>query len=107
VEHVATRVIAANAAPDHPTIARFRQRHETALAELFGDVLALCAEAGLVQVGTIAVDGTKLHANASQHATRDFEQIARDILERARRALRGPVRAPGRPRRRRALSLSA
>jgi hypothetical protein len=68
---------------DHTTIARFRQRHEAALAGLFGDVLALCAEAGLVQVGTIAVDGTKVQANASQHATRDFEQIAREILEQA------------------------
>ncbi len=46
-------------------------------------MLALCAEAGLVQVGTIAVDGTKVHANASQHATREFEQIAREILEQA------------------------
>jgi transposase len=51
VEDVATRVITANAAPDHTTIARFRQRHESALAELFGEVLALCAEAGLVNVG--------------------------------------------------------
>jgi len=45
VEDVAARVICANQAPDHTTIARFRQRHETALAELFGEVLALCAEA--------------------------------------------------------------
>src|SRR5215216_1237418 len=47
-EDVATRVICANRAPDHTTIARFRQRHETALGELFGGVLELCAEAGLV-----------------------------------------------------------
>jgi hypothetical protein len=83
VEDVATRVICANRAPDHTTIARFRQRHERALGELFGDVLALCAEAGLVEVGAIAVDGTKVHASASQHATRDYEQIAREILEEA------------------------
>ena len=62
VEDVATRVICANQTPDHTTIARFRQRHETALAELFGEVLALCAEAGLVRVGLIAVDGTKVAA---------------------------------------------
>jgi hypothetical protein len=43
----------------------------------------LCAEAGLVRVGVIAVDGTKVHANASQHATRDYEQIARELLEQA------------------------
>src|SRR5215213_3301750 len=83
VEDVATRVICANRAPDHTTIARFRQRHEDALAELFGEVLWLCAEAGLVRVGVIAVDGTKVGANASHHATRDYEQIAREILEHA------------------------
>src|SRR5918993_5594919 len=83
VEDVAMRVICANQAPDHTTIARFRQRHETALAELFGEVLALCADAGLVRVGVIAVDGTKVQANASHHATRDHEQIAREILEHA------------------------
>src|SRR3954453_9329347 len=82
-EDVATRVICANQAPDHTTIARFRQRHETALAELFGEVLALCAEAGLVHVGVIAVDGTKVHANASERATRSYEDIAREILEEA------------------------
>src|SRR5215218_7298025 len=83
VEDVATRVICANQAPDHTTIARFRQRHEAALGELFGDVLALCAEAGLVNVGVIAIDGTKVHANASQHANRDYERLAREILEEA------------------------
>jgi transposase len=83
VEDVAARVICANQAPDHTTIARFRQRHETALAELFGEVLALCAESGLVRVGAIAVDGTKVHANAAPQATRDYEQIAREILEQA------------------------
>jgi transposase len=77
IEDVATRVICANRAPDHTTIARFRQRHEAALAELFGGVLWLCAEAGLVRVGVIAVDGSKVQANASHHATRDYEQIAR------------------------------
>jgi len=53
------------------------------LAGLFGQVLGLCAEAGLVKAGLIAVDGTKLHANASHHANRDYEQIAREILEQA------------------------
>src|SRR3954451_25326538 len=54
VEDVATRVICANRSPDHTTIARFRQRHEAALAGLFGEVLALCAEAGLLRVGVVA-----------------------------------------------------
>ena len=83
VEDVATRVICANQRPDHTTIARFRQRHERPLAELFGEVLAICAEAGLVRVGVIAVDGTKLHANASERATRSYEDIAREILDDA------------------------
>jgi hypothetical protein len=54
-----------------------------ALAELFGEVLALCAESGLVGVGVIAVDGTKVAANAAPQATRDYEQIAREILAEA------------------------
>jgi transposase len=83
LEDIAFRVITANQAPDHATVARFRARHEAALAELFGGVLGLCAEAGLVRVGVLAIDGTKVHANASQHATRDYEQIAREILAEA------------------------
>ena len=83
VEDVAARVICANQRPDHTTIARFRQRHERALAGLFGEVLALCAEAGLVRVGVIAVDGTKVNANASERATRSYEDIAREILDDA------------------------
>src|ERR687898_3135298 len=68
IEDIAFRVIAANRRPDHCTVARFRQRHESPLAGLFGEVLALCADAGLVNVGVIAIDGTKVSANASQHA---------------------------------------
>jgi len=83
IEDVAYRVIAANQVPDHTTIARFRQRHEDAIAGLFGDVLGLCADAGLCEVGLVAVDGTKMRASASQHANRDYEQIAREILEQA------------------------
>jgi transposase len=86
VEDIAFRVIAANQRPDHCTIARFRQRHEAAIGEVFGGVLGLCAEAGLVQVGVVAIDGTKLHADASHHSTRDYEQIAREILAEAAEA---------------------
>ncbi|HEX2310651.1 MAG TPA: transposase [Vicinamibacterales bacterium] len=82
-EDVSFRVITANQAPDHATIARFRVRHERALGELFGQVLGLCADAGLVRVGVVAVDGTKVQANACERATRDYEQIAREILEQA------------------------
>jgi transposase len=82
-DDVAFRVIAANQRPDHCTIARFRERHEAALAGLFGDVLALCADAGLVGVAVLAVDGTKVHANASQHQNLDYDQIAKQILAEA------------------------
>jgi transposase len=83
IEDIAYRVIAANQRPDHTTVARFRQRHQDALAGLFGEVLGLCVQAGLVGVGVIAIDGTKVHANASERATRDYEQIAREILAEA------------------------
>jgi transposase len=82
-EDVAYRVIAANLAPDHVTINRFRSEHQDALADLFGQVLALCARAGMVRVGTIAVDGTRVAANASMDANVDYEQLARKILEEA------------------------
>jgi transposase len=85
VEDVAYRVIAAQQAPDHATIARFRVRHEEALAELFTEVLSLCKEAGLVKVGLIAIDGTKVHANASHHSNLGYEQLAREILKEAAR----------------------
>src|SRR5918995_3112908 len=84
-EDVAFRVICANQIPDHATIARFRARHQAALADLFGQVLGLCAEAGLVEVAVLAVDGTKLEASASNHATRSYEQIAAEILAEAGR----------------------
>ncbi|MCW2983535.1 MAG: transposase [Conexibacter sp.] len=83
-EDIAFRVIAAQASPDHATIARFVQRHERALSGLFGAVLGLCAEAGLAKVGVVAIDGTKVAANASRDATRDYEQLAREIIEEAK-----------------------
>ena len=77
VEDVAIRVIAAQQRPDHATIARFIERHEHALAGLFGEVLALCADAGLATVGVIAIDGTKVSASANRDRTLGYEQIAR------------------------------
>lgn len=73
VEDVACRVIAAHQRPDHATIARFVERHERALAGLFGEVLALCADAGQASVGVIAIDGTKVAANGSRDRTLTFE----------------------------------
>src|SRR5688500_13008070 len=83
VEDVAYRVVAGNLAPDHSTIAEFRCRHERALGEVFSGVLGLCARAGLASVGVVAIDGTKMSANASINANRDFGQIAREILQEA------------------------
>ncbi len=83
-EDVAFRVLAAQHRPDHATIARFVERHQEPIAGLFGEVLTLCARSGLAQVGVIAVDGTKLQANASRNENLDYEQLAREILEEAR-----------------------
>src|SRR3954449_938557 len=82
-EDIALRVISANRQPDHTTIARFRQRHERALAALFGHVLGLCAQAGLADVAVLAADGTRVHANASERATRDCQQPAEEALQEA------------------------
>jgi transposase len=83
VEDIAYRVVTGNLAPDHSTIAEFRCRHERALGEVFSGVLGLCARAGLASVGVVAIDGTKMSANASINANRDFGQIAREILAEA------------------------
>src|SRR5450759_2194214 len=64
IEDIAYRVIAANCTPDHATIARFIVRHEAALAGLFSEVLCLCADAGMVKVGVLALAGTRVHATA-------------------------------------------
>jgi len=78
-EDIAFRVIAANQTPDHATIARFRARHEGALGELFTKVLRLCAGAGLLALGLIALDGTKLAANASRRANRPYGSICAEV----------------------------
>lgn len=75
VDDVAFRVITANQRPDHATVARFLVRHRGALQELFFQVLALCKRAGMVRVGTVAVDSTKLAANASAGQNRTLEGL--------------------------------
>src|SRR6266542_3815002 len=66
-EDIAFRVIAGNTQPDHSCISEFRRIHLEALAGLFLQVLKLCQSAGLVKLGHVALDGTKLKANASKH----------------------------------------
>src|SRR2546430_6882599 len=84
-EDVAFRVICANQVPDHATIARFRVRHERALSDIFGQVLGLGAEAGLVRTGVLAVDGSKFAADASDSAIRSYEKLAEEIVAEAGR----------------------
>ena len=84
MEDVACKTIAMLETPDHATIARFVERHEVALAGLFGEVLGLCAQAGLVRPGVVAIDGTRMAGNTSRDSTGDFEAIAREIIEEAR-----------------------
>lgn len=86
VEDVAYRVVAANQNPDHATLARFRRRHQDAIAALFGQVLALCVNAGLVDAGLVAIDGTKIAADASFFANRKREALAAEILAEAEAA---------------------
>lgn len=76
---VAFRVLAAGHAPDHTTIARFRQDHADLAVQLFSDVLMLCAEAGLAKVGVVAIDGTKIAADASLKANRTRAQIEDEV----------------------------
>jgi transposase len=82
-EDVTYKLITAMRVPDHSTIAEFRRRHERALGELFTAVLTLCGEAGLVEVGVISIDGTKIRANASRGANRTYERLVADILKEA------------------------
>src|SRR5208283_5066642 len=74
-EDVAFRVIAANRHPDHDSICEFRKRHLKALAGLFVQILRLCQEAGLVKLGHVALDGTKIKANASKHKAMGYGRM--------------------------------
>ena len=73
------RVIAANRRPDHSTIARFRKEHEKELEKLFTEVLKLCAEAGLVKVGIVALDGTKMKAHAALSSNRTQKHSEEEV----------------------------
>jgi len=92
-EDVAFRVLAAGHHPDHDTIAAFRKRHLKVLGELFVEVLELCREAGLVKLGHVALDGTKIKANASKHKAMSYgrmcekeKELEREVEELLRKA---------------------
>lgn len=80
-ESVPFRVLAANQHPDHDTIAEFRRRHLSALSGLFVQVLHLCQRAGLVRLGHVALDGTKLRANASKHKAMSYGRMKEKLPE--------------------------
>ena len=80
-EDVAFRVIAGNTQPDHSCISEFRRIHLPALAAIFGQVLQLCEKAGLVKLGHVALDGTKLKANASKHKAMSYEFMKKKQAE--------------------------
>src|SRR5438477_3712367 len=82
-EDVAYKVITGMRTPDHSTIAEFRCRHEAEVAGLFDDVLGLCREAGLVSVGVITIDGTKIKADASMDQNRSYRALVTEILREA------------------------
>jgi transposase len=80
-EDLAFRVLAANQLPDHVTIARFRAGHQQALAGFLVASLKLCAAAGVVRVGSVALDGTKLAGNAAAKANRTLDKLEREVAE--------------------------
>lgn len=94
-EDVAVRMLCADQHPDYRSIARFRKRHLEALGELFLQALRLCRQARLVGLGTLALDGTKLRANASRHKAMSYERMgkAEAQLEAELAAIRANVRA--------------
>jgi transposase/IS5 family transposase len=94
-EDVAVRMLCADQHPDHRSIARFRKRHLEALGGLFVQTLRLCKQARLVGLGALALDGTKLRANASRHKAMSYERMVKKEpqLEAEIAALRANVRA--------------
>src|SRR6516225_5711383 len=83
VRDVGYRVICGGLSPDHATVARFRVRHEQALGGLFSQVLRLLAAEGMVSLGVLSLDGTKLAGNAAQRANRTLPQIEKVLAEAA------------------------
>jgi transposase len=80
-ESIAFRLLAADQHPDHDTICAFRRRHLKALAALFVQVLRLCQRAGLLKLGHVALDGTKVRANASKHKAMSYARMEKSVRE--------------------------
>ena len=78
IEDVAFRVLAGGAHPHFTTINQFRATHREALSHLFVQVLAACQSAGLVKLDHVAIDGTKMKANASKHKAMSYDRLVKD-----------------------------
>jgi transposase len=87
-ERVDFMAVTGRAKPDHTRISEFRRRHRAALQGLFAQVVTLCREAGLVSLGHVAIDGTKVQANASKHAAMSYGR-----MKKAQRELRAQIKA--------------
>ena len=74
-EDIAFRVLSANNTPDFRTISDFRKEHLCELSELFVQLLAVCQKAGLVKLGHVSVDGTKMRSNASKHRAMSYGRM--------------------------------
>lgn len=108
-EEVAFRVLAGDQHPDHDSIADFRRRHLKELADFFVKVLLVCRQAGLVKLGHVALDGTKVKANASKHKAMSYERMTEaekrlqeevaELLREAERADEAEDRQYGKGRR--------
>jgi hypothetical protein len=81
VEQVDFMAIVALDAPDFRTVSEFRRRHLAVLSALFVQVLELCERAGLVKLGDVALDGTKIKANASKHKAMSYERMSKRVAE--------------------------
>jgi transposase len=108
-DSVAFRVLAAGNEPDFRTINDFRKRHGAAFKRMFDQVLQVCREAGLVKLGRVAIDGTKIKANASKHKAMSYSRMkeketaiqreVREMFDRAERVDREEDRLYGPDRR--------
>ena len=97
-ENVAFRILAGNQRPDFRTISEFRRIHLEELTKLFVQVLRLCQKAGLVKLGHVALDGTKIKANASKHKAMSYDRMTKavsythlDVYKRQDRPHDGPT----------------
>jgi hypothetical protein len=90
-DDVAMRVLTGDQQPDHASIAEFRRRHLAALEELFVQVLLVCEKAGLVKLGRVAIDGTKLKANAAKRHTHSYQRLVKreaEVLAKVKEMMR-------------------